>query len=149
LNWSCSWSDEARQLEAIRGHQRPSEAIEAIEASLHLLLGVSSELGVLVQLFDDLLVERLGEETVRCLLLHHLMRGAIKRSSEIIRGPSEVLQRASEVQRKQSVGLHRWLHTWICASLGSRWKARADTSEEQGSDEGPREDSSRPVSSSA
>jgi len=39
-----------------------------------------------VQLFDDLLVERLGEETVRCLLLHHLMRGAIKGSSEIIRG---------------------------------------------------------------
>ena len=46
-----------------------------------------------MQLFDDLLMQRLGKEPVRCLLLHHLMRGAIKRSSEIIRGPSEVHQR--------------------------------------------------------
>ena len=38
-------------------------------------------------------MKRLGEEPMRRLLLHHLMRRAIKRSSEVIRGPSEVHQR--------------------------------------------------------
>ena len=42
---------------------------------------------------SHLLMKRLGEEPMRRLLLHHLMRRAIKRSSEVIKGASEGHQR--------------------------------------------------------
>lgn len=41
---------------------------------LDLLVRICSQLWVLLQLFQHLLVERLREEPVRCFLLHHLRK---------------------------------------------------------------------------
>ena len=67
----------------IRRNQAQSGAIRRNQAQSVVINGTQSHL----------LMKRLGEEPMRRLLLHHLMRRAIKRSSEVIRGPSEVHQR--------------------------------------------------------
>ena len=64
---------QARYWRDLRGERHLEEELLLREAAeLQLLLGVGRELRVVAQLLEHLLVQRLREEALRRLLLHHL-----------------------------------------------------------------------------
>ena len=91
---SVAISRNHTQSDAIRRNQAHSSTDLLMKRlGEHLIRRNQAQSVVINGTQSHLLMKRLGEEPMRRLLLHHLMRRAIKRSSEVIKGASEGHQR--------------------------------------------------------